>query len=140
MRRKRSRIIAARPGSAQITVQGDMASEDDITRVFADVDSQLGRLTHLVNNAGITGRASRLDDAPTGEIRRTIDLNVTGAILVAREAIRRMSPRHGGNGGSIVNLSSAAVWLGAPKRFRLVCGLQGRDRRADDRAVEGTRP
>jgi NAD(P)-dependent dehydrogenase (short-subunit alcohol dehydrogenase family) len=104
-------------GVRAITVQGDMASEDDITRVFADVDSQLGRLTHLVNNAGITGRASRLDDAPTGEIRRTIDLNVTGAILVAREAIRRMSPRHGGNGGSIVNLSSAAVWLGAPNDF-----------------------
>ena len=94
-----------------------MASEDDIARVFAEVDSQLGRLTHLVNNAGITGRASRLDDAPTGEIRRTIDLNVTGAILVAREAIRRMSPRHGGNGGAIVNLSSAAVWLGAPNDF-----------------------
>ena len=88
---------------------------DDIRR--SSRGGQLGRLTHLVNNAGITGRASRLEDAPTDEIRRTIDLNVTGAILVAREAIRRMSPRHGGKGGSIVNLSSAAVWLGAPNDF-----------------------
>jgi NAD(P)-dependent dehydrogenase (short-subunit alcohol dehydrogenase family) len=94
-----------------------MAVEADIVRVFAEVDDRMGRIGHLVNNAGITGKASRLDAAPTDEIRRTIDLNVTGAILAAREAIRRISPRHGGQGGTIVNLSSAAVWLGAPGDF-----------------------
>lgn len=107
-----------RAASARADVfQGDMAVEADVARVFAEVDSALGRIEHLVNNAGITGKASRLDDAAADDIRRTIDLNVTGAILVAREAIRRLSPRHGGRGGSIVNLSSAAVWLGAPNDF-----------------------
>lgn len=104
-------------GARAEAFQADVAVEDDVTRLFAEVDASLGRLDHLVNNAGITGRASRLDAAPTDEIRRTIDLNVTGAMLVAREAILRLSPRHGGRGGSIVNLSSAAVWLGAPGDF-----------------------
>ncbi|MCP8937992.1 SDR family oxidoreductase [Alsobacter sp. SYSU M60028] len=104
-------------GVQAIAVRGDVSDEADIERVFTRVDHELGRLTHLVNNAGITGRASRLDDAPPDDVRRVIDLNVTGAILVAREAIRRMSPRHGGSGGAIVNLSSAAVWLGAPNDF-----------------------
>jgi NAD(P)-dependent dehydrogenase (short-subunit alcohol dehydrogenase family) len=104
-------------GARAEAFRGDMAVEADIARVFAEVDDRMGRIGHLVNNAGITGRASRLDVAPTDEIRRTIDLNVTGAILAAREAIRRISPRHGGQGGTIVNLSSAAVWLGAPNDF-----------------------
>lgn len=104
-------------GVRAITVRGDMAREQDIAELFTRVDHELGRVTHLVNNAGITGRASRLDAASADEIRAVIDLNVTGAILVAREAIRRMSPRHGGSGGVIVNLSSAAVWLGAPGDF-----------------------
>ncbi len=104
-------------GARAEAFQGDMAVEADVVRVFAEVDARLGRIDHLVNNAGITGKASRLDEAPTEEIRRTIDLNVTGAILAAREAIRRISTKHGGRGGSIVNLSSAAVWLGAPGDF-----------------------
>jgi NAD(P)-dependent dehydrogenase (short-subunit alcohol dehydrogenase family) len=95
---------------------GDCADEASIQALFEAVD-RFGRITHLVNNAGITGRASRLEDAPTDEIRRTIDLNVTGAILVAREAVRRISNRQGGQGGAMVNLSSAAVWLGAPNDF-----------------------
>ncbi|MHB2167342.1 SDR family oxidoreductase [Alsobacter sp. R-9] len=113
------RVVAAcrQAGARADLFQGDMAVEADVSRVFAEVDAALGRIDHLVNNAGITGRASRLDEAPADEIRRTIDLNVTGAILAAREAIRRLSPRHGGSGGSIVNLSSAAVWLGAPNDF-----------------------
>lgn len=104
-------------GARAEAFQADVAQADDIARLFTEVDASLGRIDHLVNNAGITGRASRLDAAPVDEIRRTIDLNVTGAILVAREAIRRISTRHGGHGGSIVNLSSAAVWLGAPGDF-----------------------
>ncbi len=104
-------------GARAEAFRADVAVEADIVRLFTDVDAAMGRIDHLVNNAGITGKASRLDEASTEEIRRTIDLNVTGAILVAREAIRRLSPRHGGRGGSIVNLSSAAVWLGAPNDF-----------------------
>ncbi|MFO1150020.1 MAG: SDR family oxidoreductase [Alsobacter sp.] len=96
---------------------GDCAVEADIRQLFAAVDSRLGRVTHLLNNAGVTGRASRLADADPAEIRAVIDLNVTGAILVAREAVPRMSTRQGGRGGAMVNLSSAAVWLGAPNDF-----------------------
>ena len=97
--------------------QGDMAVDADIARVFGEVDERMGRIDGLVNNAGVTGMASRLDDADPAEIRRVIDLNVTGAMLVAREAVRRMAPRHGGRGGAIVNLSSAAVWIGSPDTF-----------------------
>ena len=97
--------------------QGDMALDADIARVFGEVDERMGRIDALVNNAGITGLASRLDEADPAEIRRVVDINVTGAILVAREAVRRMAPRHGGTGGSIVNLSSAAVRLGAPDTY-----------------------
>lgn len=104
-------------GARAIAVQGDMAVEADIARLFATVDQELGRIDHCVNNAGITGRASRLDAATSDEIRRVIDLNVTGAILVAREAVKRLSKAHGGRGGTIVNLSSAAVWLGSPNDF-----------------------
>ncbi len=74
-------------------------------------------MTHLVNNAGITGKSSRLDEAPADIIRACIDLNVTGAILVAREAIRRMSTRHGGPGGAIVNISSVAARIGSPGEY-----------------------
>jgi NAD(P)-dependent dehydrogenase (short-subunit alcohol dehydrogenase family) len=104
-------------GARAETFQGDMAADADIARVFGDVDARMGRIDALVNNAGITGMASRLDDADPAELRRVIDVNVTGALLVAREAVRRMAPRHGGRGGAIVNLSSAAVWLGSPDTF-----------------------
>ncbi|MBV8429246.1 MAG: SDR family NAD(P)-dependent oxidoreductase, partial [Hyphomicrobiales bacterium] len=86
--------------------QGDMAHENDIERVFAEMDKKLGRLTHLVNNAGITGKSGALDKAAPQTIRAVIDLNVTGAILVARAAAQRMAKRNGGDGGAIVNISS----------------------------------
>jgi len=104
-------------GARADAFQGDMAVDADIARVFAEVDARLGRIDALVNNAGITGKAGRLDAADPAGIRAVIDINVTGAMLVAREAVLRMSPRHGGTGGAIVNLSSAAVWLGAPDNF-----------------------
>ena len=104
-------------GARSEAFQGDMAVDADIARVFAEVDARLGRIDALVNNAGITGKAGRLDAADPAGIRAVIDINVTGAMLVAREAVLRMSPRHGGTGGAIVNLSSAAVWLGAPDNF-----------------------
>jgi NAD(P)-dependent dehydrogenase (short-subunit alcohol dehydrogenase family) len=104
-------------GARAEIVQGDMAVEADIDRLFETVDKRLGRLTHLVNNAGVVGRGGRVDDADPAMIRAVIDLNVTGAILIARQAVRRMSPRHGGRGGAIVNISSAAATLGAPGEY-----------------------
>lgn len=98
-------------------VQGDMALEADIRRVFADIDIRMGPLTHLVNNAGITGRSGRLDETPSDVIRDCIDLNVTGMILVAREAVKRMAARHGGPGGAIVNVSSVAARIGSPGEY-----------------------
>lgn len=109
---------ACRAAGAKAEIfQGDMALDADISRVFAEVDARMGRIDGLVNNAGVTGKASRLDEADPAEIRRVIDINVTGAILVAQEGVRRLSQRHGGAGGSIVNLSSAAVWIGSPDNF-----------------------
>ena len=108
----------ARAAGGQVEiVQGDMALEADVERLFAEVDRRFGRLTHVVNNAGITGPASRVEGASPATIRACIDLNVTGAILVAREAVRRLSPRHGGRGGAIVNVSSVAAALGSPGEY-----------------------
>lgn len=104
-------------GARAIAVQADMASEADIVQLFRAVDADLGPVTHLVNNAGITGPVGQLADADPAMIRNCIDINVTGAILVAREAIKRMAKRHGGKGGAIVNISSAAATLGAPNVF-----------------------
>jgi NAD(P)-dependent dehydrogenase (short-subunit alcohol dehydrogenase family) len=104
-------------GAACEVIQGDVAVEADIERLFADCDRRLGRLTHLVNNAGITGRASPLDTAPTAAVRAVIDLNVVGAILVARAAVQRMAKRNGGEGGAIVNISSVAAGLGSPGEY-----------------------
>ncbi|MBV9566879.1 MAG: SDR family oxidoreductase [Hyphomicrobiales bacterium] len=104
-------------GTACEIFQGDMALEKDIERVFSQVDEKLGRLTHLVNNAGITGKSSPLENATPETIRAVIDLNVTGAILVVRAAVQRMAKRNGGAGGAIVNISSAAAALGSPGEY-----------------------
>lgn len=104
-------------GRRALAVQGDMAVEGDVVRVFAAVDDGLGRITDFVNNAGITGRSSRLDAADPAVIRRCIDVNVMGAILAAQEAVRRLSTRHGGAGGAIVNISSVAAALGSPNEY-----------------------
>jgi NAD(P)-dependent dehydrogenase (short-subunit alcohol dehydrogenase family) len=104
-------------GSKALIVKADVAREEEIRALFAEIDKKLGRLTHLVNNAGIVGRSSRLDIADPAVIRQVIDLNVTGAILVAREAVERMSTANGGAGGAIVNISSAAATIGSPGEF-----------------------
>jgi NAD(P)-dependent dehydrogenase (short-subunit alcohol dehydrogenase family) len=109
--------IKAETGRRAIAVAGDMAVEADIKDLFASVDRQLGPVSHLVNNAGITGRSGRLDTAEADVIRACIDLNVTGAMLVAREAVRRMSMHHGGAGGAIVNISSVAARIGSPGEY-----------------------
>ncbi len=99
-------------GGRAIAVQGDMAREGDIERLFETVDRELGAVTALVNNAGLTGRSSRLDAVEADTLRRVLEVNVLGVMLCARAAVRRMSSTHGGKGGGIVNISSVAVSLG----------------------------
>jgi NAD(P)-dependent dehydrogenase (short-subunit alcohol dehydrogenase family) len=108
---------AREQGVRAITVQGDMAREADIIRLFATVDDQLGVLTGLVNNAGITGPAGKLIDITAETVTSVMNLNVVGPFLCAREATRRMAKSRGGLGGVIVNVSSRAAALGSPNEF-----------------------
>jgi NAD(P)-dependent dehydrogenase (short-subunit alcohol dehydrogenase family) len=98
-------------------IHGDVADEAQVLALFKEVDGKLGRLTALVNNAGIVDRAARVDEMDLQRLKRMFDINVIGSILCAREAVRRMSTRHGGRGGAIVNVSSAAARLGAPGQY-----------------------
>jgi len=97
-----------------LAVPADVSSEADVVRLFKTVDDKLGRLTALVNNAGIVDVRSRVESMSIERLRRMFAVNVIGSFLCAREAIKRMSKRHGGAGGVIVNLSSAAARLGSP--------------------------
>ena len=110
------RSIRAGGGNA-ITVQADVADEAQVLRMFDKVDAKLGRLTGLVNNAGVVDVTARVDEMSLARWRRMFDINVMGTMLCAREAVRRMSTRHGGEGGAIVNLSSAASRLGSPGQY-----------------------
>ncbi len=101
-------------GGHAIAVQADMADEDAIVDMFETADKYIGPLTGLVNNAGINGHRSRVDGLTAGDIRRLLDINVTGCMIAAREAIKRMSTAYGGNGGAIVNVSSGSANLGNP--------------------------
>jgi NAD(P)-dependent dehydrogenase (short-subunit alcohol dehydrogenase family) len=107
--------IEAKNGKA-IAVKCDVASEGDILALFAAAD-KFGALGALVNNAGIVGATSRVDEMSAERIQRMMAVNVTGSILCAREAVKRMSTRHGGQGGVIVNLSSVASKLGSPNTY-----------------------
>jgi NAD(P)-dependent dehydrogenase (short-subunit alcohol dehydrogenase family) len=100
-------------GTNAIAVAGDVSSEADVLRMFRTVDEKLGRLTVLVNNAGIVDRGTRVENMSAERIQRMFAINVTGSFLCAREAVKRMSTRHGGQGGAIVNVSSIAARLGA---------------------------
>jgi NAD(P)-dependent dehydrogenase (short-subunit alcohol dehydrogenase family) len=104
--------IEASNGKA-MAVKCDVGSESDILALFKAADD-FGTLGALVNNAGIVGTTSRVEDMPAERIQRMMAVNVTGSILCAREAVKRMSTRHGGKGGVIVNLSSVAAKLGSP--------------------------
>lgn len=104
-------------GGKAIAVQGDVADEAQVLELFAQVDAQLGRLTALVNNAGVVDRPQRVEEMSLARLERMFAINVTGSFLCAREAIKRMSTRHGGRGGAIVNVSSAAARLGAPGQY-----------------------
>jgi len=104
-------------GGAAIAVQADVADEAQVLAMFARVDAELGALTALVNNAGVVDVTQRVDEMSLARLRRMFDINVIGAFLCAREAVRRMSTRHGGTGGAIVNVSSAAARLGSPGQY-----------------------
>ncbi|MEM9678173.1 MAG: SDR family oxidoreductase [Pseudomonadota bacterium] len=104
-------------GGDAISVQGDMAVEADVVALFDACEAQLGPATVLVNNAGVLDLEGRLEDFGVDRIARIIDVNVTGAIICAREAVRRMSTKNGGSGGSVVNVSSMAAPLGGPSTY-----------------------
>jgi NAD(P)-dependent dehydrogenase (short-subunit alcohol dehydrogenase family) len=110
------RHIRAMDGTA-ITVQGDVAIEADVLAMFAKVDAKLGPLTALVNSAGVVDVASRVDAMGVARLKRMFDTNVIGSMVCAREAVLRMSTRHGGQGGTIVNVSSAAARVGSPGQY-----------------------
>jgi NAD(P)-dependent dehydrogenase (short-subunit alcohol dehydrogenase family) len=104
-------------GGEAIAVAGDVGNAEDIKSIFAAVDDQFGRLDGLVNNAGIVDRVQRLDEMSLERLDRMFRVNITGSFLAAAEAVRRMSTRHGGKGGAIVNLSSVAATIGGGGQY-----------------------
>jgi len=104
-------------GGRAIAVQADISNESDVRRLFETVDLQLGRVTALVNNAATLEQQMRVDAMDSARLQRIFATNVIGAFLCAREAVRRMSIRHGGSGGCIVNISSGAARSGAPGEY-----------------------
>lgn len=110
------RQIRAAGGHA-ISIHADVADEAQVLRMFEHIDAKMGRLQGLVNNAGVVDMTARVDEMSVARWKRMFDINVLGSLICAREAVRRMSTRHGGEGGSIVNVSSAAARLGAPGQY-----------------------
>lgn len=104
-------------GAEAVAVRADVGVESDIVALFDEAADALGRLDVFVNNAGILHTASRLDEFSVERLEEVVRVNVVGAIVAAREAVRRMSTRHGGSGGSIVNVSSAASYIGSPNEY-----------------------
>jgi NAD(P)-dependent dehydrogenase (short-subunit alcohol dehydrogenase family) len=101
-------------GGGALAVRADVASEVEVERLFETVDRELGPVAALVNNAALAGHIDRLDAASSATVRQVIEVNLLGTIWCARAAIQRMSTRHGGRGGGIVNVSSGAATLGSP--------------------------
>jgi len=104
-------------GGEAIAVPADVGVESDVLRLFQAVDERFGRLDALVNNAGMLEQHMRVDEMSVDRVERVLRTNVIGSFLCAREAVRRMSTRHGGQGGAIVNVSSMAARLGAPNEY-----------------------
>ena len=104
-------------GGSAITVQGDVGTELGLASIFSAVDGTFDRLDGLVNNAGIVAKPQRVDEISAERLERMFAVNVMGSIRAAQEAVRRMSTRHGGRGGAIVNLSSMAALLGAAGQY-----------------------
>jgi NAD(P)-dependent dehydrogenase (short-subunit alcohol dehydrogenase family) len=116
--------VAAFGGKA-VTIAGDMSKEEDIQRVFEEAARALGPITHFVHSAGLGGKNSRLDVATAATIREVLDVNLFGALLCAREAVRRMSTTHGGIGGAIVLLSSIAALTGGANEYVFYAAAKG---------------
>jgi NAD(P)-dependent dehydrogenase (short-subunit alcohol dehydrogenase family) len=108
-------IVAA--GGRAIALQADVADEAQVTALFARIDRDLAPLAGLVNNAGVVDLPARVEAMDAARLQRMFAINVFGSFYCAREAVKRMSTKHGGRGGSIVNLSSAAARLGAPGQY-----------------------
>lgn len=110
------RVVAGirKNGGIAIALQANVANEDEVITMFERIDLELGPLTGLVNNAGINGGGSRIDEMDAAVSKRVFEVNVLGAFICAKHAIKRMARRHGGNGGTIVNVSSAASRHGGP--------------------------
>jgi NAD(P)-dependent dehydrogenase (short-subunit alcohol dehydrogenase family) len=104
-------------GGSAIAVQSDVGSEADVMRLFATVDRELGRVSALVNNAGTLEIQSRVEGIDSARLQRVFNTNVVGSFLCAREAVKRMSTKHGGSGGGIVNISSIAALYGASGEY-----------------------
>jgi len=104
-------------GGKALAIQADVAQEEDVLRLFSQVDKELGQVTALVNNAGILDLQCRVEDLMAARISSILATNVLGSILCAREAVKRMSTKRGGQGGAIVNVSSIAAKLGAPGEY-----------------------
>ena len=112
-----------------IAVRADVGVPQEVERMFREVDGLLGRVSALVNNVGVMGQQSRVDETDPEDLARALAVNVGGTVMCCREAVRRMSTRHGGSGGSIVNVSSMAAVLG---------GFNGRARYAASKAAVET--
>jgi NAD(P)-dependent dehydrogenase (short-subunit alcohol dehydrogenase family) len=112
-------VVAAisKAGGTALAVAADVAKEADVLRLFDESAERLGKLAALVNNAGILEHHMRVDEMSAGRLERVFATNVVGAFLCAREAVRRMSTKHGGAGGAIVNVSSVAAILGSPNEY-----------------------
>ena len=104
-------------GGTAIAVKADIGQEEDIKRLFETVDKELGVVTALVNNAGIVAPQTRVDELDAARIEKIFRVNVTGTFLCCIEAVKRMSTRHGGTGGAIVNVSSVAAKTGSPGEY-----------------------
>ena len=104
-------------GGRALAIQADVSVEADVVRMFDECDKRLGRLSALVNNAGILETQTRVESMDAARLQRVFSTNIIGPFLCAREAVRRMSTRHGGAGGAIVNVSSMAARLGAPREY-----------------------
>ena len=117
--RLRLDVVAAiqKDGGNAIAVQADIGVEDEVVRLFESVDREFGRLTALVNNAATLESQMRLEEMDAARMQRMFSTNAIGTMLCSREAVRRMSPKHGGSGGAIVNVSSGAARTGSPGEY-----------------------
>ena len=104
-------------GGTTCCIQADISQEDDVLKLFKEMENQLGSITHLVNNAGILETQTRLENIDVDRFHRILNTNVIGSFLCSREAIKVMSIKNGGLGGAIVNVSSGASKLGSPNEY-----------------------